>query len=206
MRSRASSLPRAWWRWVYRSPPPARACAWAPSSSAIRSSIAVRLSANTFPCGSTVLCSTGIQESLRDDLVHDLRRPAADAHDAGVAIMTLHFGVAQVAHAAVELDGRVHRRVARLYRGVLRHRDFGRRDDVVANQAFRERPHVGAGDGGHTSQVGQPVAHHLTVNQWLAEGDPLPTPVDGQVQAALSDRAGLDRHADPLRGEVAHDL
>ena len=43
MRSRASSLPRAWWRSTYRSPPPATATACWASSSASFSSIASRL-------------------------------------------------------------------------------------------------------------------------------------------------------------------
>jgi hypothetical protein len=44
MRSRGSSLPRAWWRVTYFSPPPPRESRSADSSSVSRSSIAARLS------------------------------------------------------------------------------------------------------------------------------------------------------------------
>ena len=126
IRSRASSLPRAWWRAMYFSPPPAPRLVERrlQLGEAVQHGLPVlRVRGRARVDGAL---RTGIEQPLRDDLVHDLGGAAADAHDPGVPVVTLHFGVLQVAGPAVQLDRRVDDVVARRHRGVLRHRHLGR--------------------------------------------------------------------------------
>src|SRR5262249_33154490 len=65
------------------------------------------------------------KEGFGDKVVHALGRAAADSEDPGVAVVTLDFGVAHVAHAAVQLDCLVDDELASLDSLVLRHRGLG---------------------------------------------------------------------------------
>ena len=51
----------------------------------------------------------------------------------------------------------------------------------------------------------QLVAHHLMLDQVLAEGLARPRPVDRLVETGLREADGGGRHAEPLGIEVAHD-
>src|SRR5690625_587663 len=230
IRSRASSLPRPWWRSTYFSPPPASALPCCSARSATRSAIASRFAAYASDVRSTAVSravmlrlwsrSMLVRSSLRPRLfepqelcrqvVQHLVRTAADTEDACIAIVTLDLGLAYVPGSAEDLYGLVDDEVACLHRVVLRDTRLQRewqllrvvpRIDGPLDDATRVRP-CGRRRSVHLDQL---VAYHLPTDQRAAERLTLTRVRDREIETTLRRRVRVHGEVEAFVHELPHD-
>src|SRR5207244_8141174 len=138
----------------------------------------------------------------RDRQLLDLRRPAAQLHQLGVARQALHLVLLHVAVAAEDVD-RLHGDLARRLAAVeLPGADVG--------EGHRHLPpgeEVGEGEVAHVAEepvhARQAALHELEVADRLAELLPLLGIAERQLEGAVGQPEGEGRDTGPLVGEPA---
>ena len=206
MRSRAGSLPRSWCRSTYFSPPPASAlaCSAGELGELREHRLAVRrVRRRTRVSWIAVLMS--VPQDLGGQVVEDFVRAAADAEDAGVAVVPLDLALAHVAHAAEDLHGLVHHELAGLDGGVLgKHASAnGWLAGRVPDCATLAR--VGPGDVDAAVHVDELVPDDLPRRPAACRTSRAPARTERPGRGALRGGVRLHGEAEPLVDELLHD-
>ena len=132
--------------------------------------------------------------------------PPPMPEDAHVAVLPLDFGFGHVAHAAEQLHRLIRHPLAGFDGGVLGEADLGDEVRLASQLPLHQVTGVHPGHVDAARHLGQRVLHRLPRDQRPAEGLPVATPLDGEVEAALRTGVGLRGEAHPLGDERGGDL
>ena len=200
IRSRASSLPRAWCRSTYFSP--AAGDRLGVLGVEVGELLEHRRSAVRAP---VEVAHDGVPQQPRGQVGQHLGRSSSDRQDPGVAVVPLDLGPVHVAGAAVSWTAWSQTYVARLDGGLLGQAGLG--DDVLAGDVPRgDRVGVGPRHLDLPVHLDELVPDHLVGDQRLAEGLAVAAVRRGQRERAGGDAVAVHGQADPLDDELLGDL